>query len=83
MVRDSITTDKFKFGNIVDFMDLNVCKGNDFFSFGKFDISVFQKEENKYMHIPSKSGHQKHTIRNFILGELRRYVRIYTQENSF
>ena len=58
-------------------------KGDDFFLFGKLDISVFQKEENKYMYIPSKSGHQKHTIRNFILGELRRYVRICTQELSF
>ena len=64
-------------------MDLNIFKGDDFFLFGKLDISVFQKEENKYMYIPSKSGHQKHIIRNFILGELRRYVRICTQELSF
>ena len=35
------------------------------------------------MYIPNKSGHQKHTIRNFVLGELRRYVRICTQEISF
>ena len=70
-------------GNEVDFMDLNIYKGDDFFTFGKLDISVFQKEENKYMYIPNKSGHQKHTIRNFVLGELRRYVRICTQEISF
>ena len=30
-----------------------------------------------------KSGHQKHTIRNFILGELRRYVRCSIQEFNF
>ena len=83
MLRDSITIDKFKFGNEVDFMDLYIYKGEDFSSFGKLDISVFQKEENKYMYIPMKSGHQKHTIRNFILGELRRYVRCSTQEFSF
>ena len=35
------------------------------------------------MYIPSKSGHQKHTIRNFISGELRWYGRICTQEISF
>ena len=77
-LRETITIDKFKWGNEVDFMDLNIFKGEDFYLFGKVDISVFQKEENKYMYITSKSGHQKHTIRNFILGELRRYVRICT-----
>ena len=46
-------------------------------------MSVFQKEENKYMYIPAKSGHQKHTIYNFILGELRRYVRFNTLKRNF
>ena len=82
LLRDSITIDKFKFGNEVNFMDLYMYKGNAFSSIGKLDISVFQKEENKYMYIP-KSRHQKHTIRNFILGELRRYERCSTQEFSF
>ena len=54
LLRDSITIDKFKFGNEVDFMDLYIYKGNDFSLFGKLDISVFQKEENKYMYIPKK-----------------------------
>ena len=35
------------------------------------------------MFIPDKSGHQKHTIRNFILGELRKYIRCNTQEFNF
>ena len=38
-------------------MDLFVYKGEEFFVNGKLDISVFQKEENKYIYIPSKSGH--------------------------
>jgi hypothetical protein len=80
---DSITIDKFQFGNKIDFMDLYIYRGDDFYNFGKLDVSVFQKEENKYMYIPNKSGHQKYTIRNFVLGELRRYVRISTQEISF
>ena len=83
LLRETITIDKFKWGNEVDFMDLYIFKGNDFFMFRKLNISVFQKEENKYMYIPMKSGHQKHTICNFILGELRRYVRCSTQEFSF
>ena len=64
-------------------MDLFVFKGESFLENGKFDISVFQKEENKYMYIPANSGHQQHTINNFILGELRRYVRFNTIKKNF
>ena len=64
-------------------MDLFIYKGEGFFVNGKLDISVFQKEENKYVYIPSKSGHLKHTIHNFILDKLRRYVRCSTQEFNF
>ena len=35
------------------------------------------------MHIPANSGHQQHTINNFILGELRRYVRFNTIKKNF
>ena len=59
LLRETIKIDKFQFGNRVEFMDLLIYKGDDFFSNGKIDISVFQKEENKYMYIPCKSGHQK------------------------
>jgi hypothetical protein len=64
-------------------MDLLVFKGERFYVDGKLGVSIFQKEENKYMYIPAKSGHQKHTINNFILGELRRYVRFNTLERNF
>ena len=53
LLRESITIDKFKYGNQVDFMDLFVFKGESFLENGKFDISVFQKEENTYMYIPA------------------------------
>ena len=33
----------------------SICyKGNDLSLFGKLDLSVFQKEENKYMYVPMK-----------------------------
>ena len=35
------------------------------------------------MYIPAKSGHAKHTIRNFILSQLSRYVRYNTVKTSF
>ena len=82
-LRETITIDKFKYGNEVDFMDLFIFKGNNFLDNGKFDISVFQKDVNKYMYIPATNGHQKHTINNFILGELTRYVRFNTLEENF
>ena len=51
LLRETITIDKFKWGNVVDFMDLNIFKGDDFYSFGKLDISVFQKEKKQiYVH---------------------------------
>ena len=62
ILRETITIDKFKFCNEVDFMDLfiniYIYKGEKFYVSGKLDISVFQKEENKYVYIPTKSGHQ-------------------------
>jgi len=64
-------------------MDLHIYKGDDFANKGKFDISIFQKKSNKYMYIPAKSGHAKHTISNFILSELKRYVRYNTVKLVF
>ena len=50
MLWETITIDKFKYGNEVDFMDSFVFKGDRFYLDGKFDIAVFQKEENKYIY---------------------------------
>ena len=83
LLRDTVTIDKFSYGDCVEFVDLLIFRGDDFEISGKFDISVFQKEENKYMYIPAKSGHAKHTITNFIIGELKRYVRYNTLKRNF
>ena len=64
-------------------MDLYIYKGNKFLIDGTLSIKVFQKPENKYMYIPFKSAHPRHTIKNYILGELKRYVRINTDELNF
>ena len=48
MLRETITIDKFKHVDEVDFMDLFLFKGENFKSEGIFDISIFQKSENKY-----------------------------------
>ena len=64
-------------------MDLYIFKGIDFHINGKLSIKVYQKPENRYMYIPIKSAHLRHTIKNYILGELKRYVRINTDELNF
>ena len=47
---------------VSEFMNLFIYKEEDFFANGKLDTLVFQKEENKYMYIPSKSGHLNTTF---------------------
>ena len=35
------------------------------------------------MYIPFRSFHQRHTIKNYVWGELKRYVRYNTEEKNF
>ena len=67
-LRETIAMDKLKYGDKVDFMDLIIFKGHKFASELIFDLSIFQKTENKCMYVPAESGHAKHAIKNFILG---------------
>ena len=64
-------------------MDLFIYKSNDFYEDGKFSVSIHEKETNKFMYIPYRSFHQKQTIKNYVWGELRRYVRYNTEEKNF
>ena len=40
-------------------MDLFIYNGDYFEESGKFDVSIYQKRENKYVYITAKSGHAK------------------------
>ena len=70
-LRKTITIDKWSFGNHVEFMDLYIYKGEQFFSSGILDFKIFQKEINRYIYIPFKCGHVPHTIKNYVLGEIK------------
>ena len=35
------------------------------------------------MYIPQKSGHMSHTIKNYVLGELKRYIRYNSLKITF
>ena len=61
-------------------MDLYIFKGNNFLDTGILSIKVYHKPANRYVYIPYKSAHTRHTIKNYVLGVLKRYVRINTEE---
>ena len=63
-------------------MDLFVFKGIEFYEDGKFSVSIHQKDTHKFMYIPYRSFHQKHSIKNYVWGELMRYVRYNTEEKT-
>ena len=64
-------------------MDLHIFKGEKNYNGGKLSIKVYQKLENKYMYIPYKSAHPRHTIKNYVIGELKRCVRINMEDLNF
>ena len=82
-LRKTITIDKWSFGNNVEFMDLYIYKGEKFYTSGILDFKIFQKDINRYMYIPYKSGHVTHTIKNYVLGEIKRYIRYNSLKLSF
>ena len=49
-------------------MDLYIYKGDKFYTSGILDFKIYQKEINRYMYIPYRSGHVSHTIKNYVLG---------------
>jgi hypothetical protein len=82
-LRKSINIDKWSFGNHVEYMDLYIYKGEKIYSSLFLDFRIFQKEINRYMYIPQKSGHVSHTIKNYVLGELKRYIRYNSLKLTF
>ena len=64
-------------------MDLYIYKGNKLYDIGLLDFKIHQKEINRYMYIPYKSGHVSHTIKNYVLGEIKRYIRYNSLKLTF
>ena len=82
ILRETITIDKFKFCNEVDFMDLFIQRGR-ILCVREVRYICFSKRGKQICVHPNQKWTSKHTIRNFILGKLRRYVRCSTQEFYF
>ena len=83
MLRETIKIDNWTFGTRVEYMDLDMYKGSRFYECGIFDVGLHQKPENKFLYLPDNSGHDKHTISNYVCGELKRYIRENTKEIIF
>ena len=82
-LRKTITIDKWSFVNHVEFMDSYIYKGDKFYFSGILDFKIFQKDINRYVYIPYKSGHVSHTIKNYVLGEIKRYIRYNSIKLTF
>jgi len=48
-----------------------------------FDIKLYQKDLNINAYIPLKSDHPSHIIVDFILAELKRYIKCNSDEFDF
>ena len=64
-------------------MDLFIYKGYKFYEDKKLSDSIHQNETNKFVYIPYRSFHQRHSIKNYVWGELKRDVRYNTEEKNF
>ena len=58
----------------VDFLDLSISIGKDFYTTHHLTTNIFQKPLNKYQYIPFSSLHPLHQKRLFIKSELTRYI---------
>ena len=79
----SIKIDNFKYGSNAKFMESDIFKGNRFRQRGLLDIKIFQKEQNLYAYILQKSNHKKHTIKNFVVNDLKRKGNLILKNSIF
>ena len=83
MLRETTKIDKWSIVTKIEYMDWEIFKGSRFYSYSKLDIKLHQKKENKILYLPEHSGHTRLSINNYVVGELKRYVRSNTKEIIF
>ena len=60
-LRKTVQIDKYNWGNALDYVDLFIYKGSEFYEDGKFSVSIHQKDTKKFMYIPYRSFHQNNS----------------------
>ena len=83
MLRESIKIDKWLIGNKGEYMDFEIFKGSRFYSCGKVDIKLHQKKRKQISYLPYHSGHTEHSVSNYVIDELKRYIWSNTKEIDF
>ena len=61
----------------------NFQRRKNIYNGGKLSINVYQKPENSHMYIPYKNTHLRHTMKNYVIGQLKKYIRTNTEELDF
>jgi hypothetical protein len=79
----SIEVQPIKIGNEVDFLDVVIFKGKEFYKTHMLSTKTFQKEGNAYEYIPFTSNHPSHVHKNLIISELNRYIKNSSEEVYF
>jgi Reverse transcriptase (RNA-dependent DNA polymerase) len=67
----------------VPFLDVTITKGHRYKAKGILDISIHQKELNKYLYLPYHSYHTIAQKLGFIKGEAIRYVRLNSSKDKY
>lgn len=67
----------------IDFLDVTIFKGNQFYETGQLDSKVFFKPTDTHELLHKNSYHPKHTFRSIIKSQLIRFHRICTHKVDF
>ena len=70
-------------GHSVPILDMEVYKGDRFFTERRLDIKLYQKPINQYLYLPYNSFHTRSARESFVTGELMRFVRLNTSHTNF
>jgi hypothetical protein len=65
------------------FLDMEIYKGKRFQETGRLDIRLFQKPSNQYLYLPKTSFHSPGVFRSIVVGEIRRYRLLSTEDAEF
>ena len=72
-----------KFTSEVSNTDINFLDLHIYFNYGNLEINTYFKSISKFTYIPPHSTHPSSMLKGMIIGELTRYYRTNTKENTF
>jgi hypothetical protein len=72
-----------KFTSEVSNTDINFLDLHIYFHYGNLEINTYFKSISKFAYIPPHSTHPSSMLKGMIIGELTRYYRTNTKENTF